>query len=112
MIFHIVDKDYWLNQVSSGEYLTRDLDSEGFIHCSDIQKVTHVANQIYKGIHNLILLCIDEDKIHSKVKWEDLYDLNYDYPHIYGPLNIDAVISIHEFEPNEEGFFSIPNDLI
>ena len=112
MIFHIVDKDYWLNQVPSGEYLTRDLDSEGFIHCSDIHKVTHVANQIYKGVNNLILLCIDEDKIHSKVKWEDLYNLNYDYPHIYGTLNINAVISIYEFEPNEKGYFSIPNDLI
>lgn len=112
MIFHIVDKNYWISQIPSGEYSTSCLDSDGFIHCSDIHKIIHVANQIYKGVNNLILLCIDENKIHAEVKWEDLYNLNYDYPHIYGALNTEAVISIHEFEPNEKGYFSIPNDLI
>ena len=30
------------------------------------------------------------------------------YPHLYGQLNVDAVVGVMDFEPDEEGFFHLP----
>jgi uncharacterized protein (DUF952 family) len=30
------------------------------------------------------------------------------FPHIYGPLNLDAVTQVLPFEPSDDGLFSLP----
>jgi uncharacterized protein (DUF952 family) len=61
----------------------------------------------------LVLLCIDENKLESKVKYEGPACANDQrtsslFPHIFGPLNVSAVVQVVEFVPNAEGKFVLP----
>jgi len=56
-------------------------------------------------------LCIDEDQVIAEVKWEDLRNTGINFPHIYGPLNIESVIKTVPFEPKKDGFFKLPKEL-
>ncbi len=110
-LFHITSVKEWLAAQSQGEFITSSLAKEGFIHCSLAQQVLGVANFKYRDRTDLILLEIDENKVKEPVKYEDLYNLNEDYPHIYGPLNLDAVVRILPFLPTNDGIFQLPKEL-
>lgn len=88
----------------SGEYCGDTLKIEGFIHCSTPEQVIEIANSIFKGTQKLILLVIDEKKVVSEIRYEDCGNKNL-YPHIYGTLNLDAVIKTLDFSPNSNGYF-------
>lgn len=107
MILHIVKKEIWKQAKRIGEYRGDTLASEGFIHCSKPDQVIEVANYVFKGTQDLVLLVIDENKVISEIKYEDPGN-NKLYPHIYGQLNLDAVIKIVDFPTNEDGTFSLP----
>lgn len=103
-----------------GEYFAPSLEKEGFIHCSTIRQVLHVANAFYHDQHDLILLQIDEGKLISKVKWEPPAGLpapgiseTDQFPHIFGTINLDAVIAEFQFEPDAiSGKFLLPGGLL
>ncbi|XMB86800.1 DUF952 domain-containing protein [Mycoplasmatota bacterium WC44] len=111
MITHIIKRSEWIRAREVGIYVPCSLEKDGFIHCSTIEKTVAVANYNYKNENGLVLLCIDELKIDSEVRYEDLYELNYEYPHIYGPLNLSSVIDVITFEANEDGYFELPDKL-
>ncbi len=76
-----------------------------------------VANSFYAGKHGLVLLVIDPLRLRPDLRWEppahpnpqaDLPPTEELFPHIYGAINIDAVISVIKFEPNPDGKFSLP----
>lgn len=110
-ITHIVESEKWEKANELGYYEHESLSKEGFIHCSSPQQVLKIANSLYKGQENLLLLLIDERKVKPEIKWEDLYDLKELYPHIYGVLNMDSVINIYEFKPRADGTFQLPLDI-
>ena len=112
MIVHIIKETAWEEAKKNGIYEGDTLKTDGFIHCSLPEQVVAVADYNFKGETGLVLLCIDNDKVNSEIKFEDLYDLGEDYPHIYGPLNIDAVVDVLSFEPKEDGLFQLPQELI
>ena len=107
----------WLAAQKDGEYRAPSLESEGFIHCSTEQQIVGLANSFYAGQHGLVLLEIAPSKLTPELRWEppahpntqaDLPPTDELFPHIYGPLNIDAVIRTIDFEPNSDGNFSLP----
>jgi uncharacterized protein (DUF952 family) len=106
IILHITHYDQWQQAKRTGFYRGDTLDSEGFIHCSTPQQIIKVANTFFKDEKGLVLLCIESDKIQAKIKYECVEE-DY-YPHIYGLLNIDAVIQVLDFEPGEDGKFELP----
>lgn len=111
MIVHALLRKDWEVALINGVYTAASLKKEGFIHCSPVDKIVAVANYNYRGIKGLVLLCLDTSEIKAEVIWEDLYNEGREYPHIYGELNLDAVLHTYDFEPNEEGEFSLPADL-
>ena len=74
------------------------LKTQGFIHCSLAEQVLQVANGILPGRDDLVLLEIEEGKVIPKIIYENLEGGDKLFPHIYGPLNEDAIIAIHPFE--------------
>ena len=87
------------------------LDNEGFIHCSTPAQLLIPANAIYRGQQDLILLCIDPGKLTNKLVYEDCYESGIQFPHVYGDINLDAVIKTIPFPPNGDGSFSLPDSL-
>ncbi|WP_322924074.1 DUF952 domain-containing protein [Paenibacillus campi] len=111
IIVHATLKKEWETALLNGTYRCASLDKEGFIHCSSIEQIVSVANYNFKGIKGLILLCMDESRVIPEVRWEDLYNSEVEYPHIYGELNIDAVLKTVDFVPKEDGTFELPIEI-
>jgi uncharacterized protein (DUF952 family) len=109
IIFHITRSQQWEQAKQVQSYRGDTLDSEGFIHCSTLPQVLKSANKFFVGQTGLLLLSIDSDKVQAEVKYE--YAAGENYPHIYGPLNVDAVLKVVEFEPGADGKFELPEEL-
>ena len=120
MILHLASNDAWLASTKTGQYHADSLSTEGFIHCSTESQIVDVANAFYHGQHGLVLLVLDPEKLTAALKWEPPAHPNPEraarvgdelFPHIYGPLNVDAVLKVIPFEPDSDGNFSLPVEL-
>ncbi len=108
MIYHITTRSDWVEAQSSGQYTADSLSSEGFIHCSTRQQVVGVANAFYRGQAGLVLLCIEDDRLAVPVGYENLEGGEQLFPHIYGPLEVQAVVRAVDFPPEPDGSFRFP----
>ncbi len=104
-IYHITGRAQWLNLQSTGGYEHPTLQTEGFIHCSDRQQILGVANRYFKGQNDLIVLELDASKLKSKLVYENTSGGSEKFPHVYGPINLDAVLMIHFFPCDVDGIF-------
>ncbi len=112
LIYHITTRAEWEQAKKNGKYAADTLDTQGFIHCSREGQLLRVANSFYKGRQGLVILAIDSGKLTSPLKWEPGSDLTAEvFPHIYGPVNVEAVYNVLAFEPNPDGTFGLPEDL-
>ena len=92
MIYHVVTEANWQNALHQSFYEAESLAKEGFIHTSKAEQVAGVLDRYYKGQSNLLLLHIDETKLTATLKFELAPSVNEEFPHIYGQLNMDAVV--------------------
>jgi glutathione S-transferase len=103
LIYHIAEAADWDQARRDGQYTTstrgRTLAEEGFIHTSQPAQVALVANAFYRDVPDLILLTIDTERVGSPIRYELVPGQDLPYPHIYGPLNIDAVVEASLFTP-------------
>jgi uncharacterized protein (DUF952 family) len=94
-IYHICQKVIWDEAIAKKSYQPESLIKEGFIHCSKFEQVLRVANDFYHSQKDLVLLVIEPAKIKSEIRWEPGNDKPDElFPHIYGPINIEAVREI------------------
>ena len=109
-IYHIATASDWARAQAAGEYTTSTLGTtlaeEGFIHCSAAEQVAGVANMVYQGLPDLLVLVIDTGRVRPEIRLEQLAGSGEPFPHIYGPLNVDAVVETRRFEPGPDGRFS------
>ena len=92
LIYHLTHVDAWESARPSGEYSAPSLADEGFIHCSkDIPQLLKVAARLYPGETTLLVLDVDLDKLTAPLKNEPSRSGEI-YPHIYGKLNVGAVV--------------------
>ena len=111
-ILHLTSRTAWSDAQKRGEYAADSLAGQGFIHCSKASQILRVANFIYAGQHGLVLLVIDPARLTSELRWEPGVDLAIQlFPHIYGPINLDAVVDVIAFEPGMDGRFQLPASL-
>jgi uncharacterized protein (DUF952 family) len=102
-ILHITPQPRWEQAVAEGEYRGDTLASEGFIHCSTPAQLRRVAETCFKGQSGLVVLRIDPERVGAPILWESPPGSDERFPHIYGPLNVDAVIAVDPLEPDETG---------
>lgn len=103
LIVHICAKKDWQKSLQQGQYRHPSLAVEGFIHCSRPDQILQVANHYYPGEHDLLLLWIDPRRLSAELRWDPVGETNF--PHVYGPLNLEAVQSVTEFPPDKDGVF-------
>ncbi|MBE9097467.1 DUF952 domain-containing protein [Tychonema sp. LEGE 07203] len=109
VIFHITQSQQWEAAKQLKSYRGDTLDTEGFIHCSTLPQVTRTANKFFSGKTGLLLLWVDSDKVQSEIKYEEA--AGELFPHIYGPLNVDAVVKVIELAAGKDGKFELPEEL-
>ena len=93
VIFHVTTVAEWEAAKEKGVYTSPSLQAEGFIHCSaDDTQVAGVLQRYFSDKTDLIKLTIDTDKLTSRFIYEWSPSTADTFPHIYGPINLDAVI--------------------
>jgi len=93
MIYHITTNADWTAQRDSPTYEAASLATEGFIHLSTSEQVVGVLERYYRNVPELLLLHVDPDKLTAELRYEAATN-NDLFPHLYGPLNRDAVVNI------------------
>ena len=103
-LFHITERLSWKKAEELGVYQAPSLETEGFIHLSDQEQVLGTANRFYLGKSGLVLLEIDRDRLTSKLQYDTVLDHGV-FPHLYGPLNLDAVTQVFSLVLSRDGKF-------
>lgn len=73
--------------------------------------VLKVANKRSRGQEDLLLLQVNEDKVRAEVKYDYSVSMGEAFPHIYGPLNVDAIEKVISLNPENDGGFLLPKEL-
>lgn len=110
-IYHILSRSDWAAAQADEVYRPASLETEGFIHCSTGGQVLRTANLYYAGRDDLLLLCIAVDQVQAEILYEDTAGAGMDFPHIYGPLNLDAVEKVFPLEMDPSGKFILPSSV-
>jgi uncharacterized protein (DUF952 family) len=106
-ILHLAFVDHWEAAREAGSYRwsTRGKsldDGVTFIHASRPEQVATVANFVYEDVQEpLCLLVIDTERLVSAVCDEHVDGQMF--PHIYGPLNLDAVVDVRPYQRGADG---------
>ena len=96
LIYHITTVEQWDEARGRGELTEPSLYTEGFIHCSDLSQIDRTLERLFRGSGPLVLLAIDPERIDAQLRYEESHGELF--PHIHGPLNVDAVFEAEEIE--------------
>jgi uncharacterized protein (DUF952 family) len=102
--YHLVPVPVWDERGDSPEYVPEAYEADGFIHTTNgIDPLLAVANLFYTGDPRpYMVLVLDTTRLASELRYDDDEKI---YPHIYGPLNTDAVIGSLTVERGPDGAF-------
>lgn len=111
MIYHVVPLDDW-NAGTGRSYAPDSLAREGFVHCSPDEETTlAVVNAFYRTAPRpLLALVLDEERLTSRCAWEAAAPAPPPgvgpgtlFPHVFGPLDRDAVVRVLEVRWDDHG---------
>lgn len=94
IIFHITTEPEWAAAKATGHYESGSLKEEGFIHCCQEDQISDVRQRYFEGKQQLLKLTIDTSKLKSQLIYEWSPSNAATYPHVYGPINTDAVVQV------------------
>ena len=104
IIYHLTGQEEWAAAQAAGEYEAPSLADEGFIHCSaDEEQTLRVAERLYAGATGMLVLEVETDSLTAEVKRELSRRSGEMYPHVYGRINLDAVVRVHELSLDSDG---------
>jgi len=90
-IYHITTRKEWKEAEKKGVYESASLKEEAFIHCCDLQQMRAVLKRYYEGQKGLVALLLETEKLSHPLKYEQSPSVKEMFPHVYGPINLDAV---------------------
>jgi uncharacterized protein (DUF952 family) len=102
MIYHLTTQEAWEAALGQGYYEHASLAAEGFIHCSTREQLFESARLYFVGHDRLVVLQIVEKRVEQQLKWEHSRNGEL-FPHLYGPLPVEAVEDRRYLARNEEG---------
>lgn len=111
LILHITTRTAWDAAKAVGEYRAESLDGEGFIHFSTPAQVVGTASALYADRDDLVLLIVDAAKVQAHLRWEAPAgpgDPGEQFPHLYAPLDVQAVAAVVDFPRGADGSFTLP----
>ena len=110
MIYHIATQGEWDAQADGPTYVPARYRKDGFIHCSELQQLERVTDYNLRGRRDLLLLEIMPTRLQPETRYEQ--GGREKYPHIYGPINKDAIRRSVPVACNADGLFGGVFDLM
>ena len=93
-IYHVTTQQKWEEAQVNGAFIADSLATEGFIHCSVEGQVAGVLDRYYKGQTGLVKSKIEKAKVERPLVFELAGSINEVFPHIHGPINLDAIVEV------------------
>lgn len=93
-LFHITTREAWAAAQRAGVYTAPSLDDVGFIHLSLDRQWPGARDRFFRSATGLVLLVIEPGRLQGEVRFERADGDSF--PHLYGPLNVDAVVEVRE----------------
>ena len=103
MIIHRMKKSLWEERKDKAYWGQRNLDAEGFLHCSTIEYFWRIVWLFEDIKEEFVIVCINEEELEAEVRYEDGDNCGRAYPHIYGLVNNSAVVNVLPFMRDENG---------
>ena len=111
MIYKICTESEWAGAETQGAFTGSPVDlADGFIHFSTAEQVEETARRHFAGQTDLVLVTVDSDKLGDALKWEPSRGGAL-FPHLYGALPTDAVVSVSSLPLDEGGGHLFPETL-
>ncbi|GLZ47621.1 glutathione S-transferase [Actinomycetospora sp. NBRC 106375] len=121
MILHLCTAAQLEAARADGARRPPSLDEVGFVHCSDPGTVHLPAGYLFPGRTDVVVLAVDTDRLAAlgvAVRWEPGVGPQGGedprgpwFPHVYGPLPLDAVVAVHPLVPQPDGTFRPPPEI-
>ena len=107
-IYKICPASAWREAERQGVYRgSADDARDGFIHFSTAAQVAETAGKHFFGQIGLFLVEVDADVLGEKLRWEPSRNDEL-FPHLYGELDLGAVIDVHELRTRPDGTHVVP----
>ena len=112
MIYHLSTPAEWDEAQAAGDYTSssrdRTLADEGFIHCSRADQVAGVLGRFYVDAGPLLLLAVDTELLTAPWQDDEIAPGVF-FPHVYGPINLAAVVAVTPLVPAADGSYQVPD---
>jgi uncharacterized protein (DUF952 family) len=113
VLYHLALRSDWDAAVASAapyrvSTLGASLDDVGFVHCSHADQVRTIADLVYRGRDDVVLLEVDPARLRSEVRVEVVNDAGDAFPHVYGPIDLDAVVRVRDLALGGDGRLVLP----
>ncbi len=92
----------------AGEFRCSPADvADGFIHMSSAAQLAATIDTHYRGRTDLVLAAVDLTRLGEAVRWEPSRGGQL-FPHLYGPLPMDAVTAAGPLTRSADGSVRLP----
>jgi glutathione S-transferase len=102
-LYHLALAPEWHAARGQGVYrrstIGRSLEEVGFIHASDAHQLEATFRCFYAEAGEVLLLTIDPERLTAPVHWEPSPESGERFPHIHGPLPLEAVLRSEPYLP-------------
>ena len=106
-IFHLLGRNDWAEACAAGIYEPPSLEREGFIHFSTDRQLLGSAELFFAGRDDVLVLSVDARRFGTALEFERADDGRL-FPHLYCPLDVDAVIEAVALPLDSDGRFDVP----
>ena len=107
-IYKICPASAWREAERQGVYRgSADDIRDGFIHFSLPSQLAETARKHFLGQTGLFLIEVDADALGDALRWEPSRGEEL-FPHLYGELDLAAVVDVLEMPARSDGHHDIP----
>jgi uncharacterized protein (DUF952 family) len=107
-IYKIAPLPLWQAAEAKGRFDGAPVDeADGFIHFSTGDHVRETARRHFAGQRDLVLVAVDAGRLGPALRWEESRGGAL-FPHLYGPLPLDAVLRVEELPLGPDGQHQFP----
>jgi uncharacterized protein (DUF952 family) len=108
IIYKIASQALWREAEAAGRFTGAPVDlADGFIHFSTAGQARETASRHFAGQDDLVLVAVDAARLGPALEYEPSRGGAL-FPHLYGPLLLDAVVWVRPLPLGEDGAHVFP----